>query len=125
MMGAVVLLALFIASNMQYDRVAPFVLMLPVLFVLSLFRTFTRPWDVRRIDLATGLLRGLALAPGREVKLVLDLRRTDQRKFKVSGGVGTRYRIPWLELGATLADATRLDLKRAEQCDYTFRSSGR
>ncbi len=123
LMGAAVLAAVLVAGAMQDDQVAPFVVVLPVLFVLWLFRRFTRPWELRRVELASALLRRLDVASAR---VKVDLHPTDQRRFLVAGGGGAkRYVNAWLALDSQLTSGARLELARTERCDYTHQSYGR
>ncbi|MBL8956535.1 MAG: hypothetical protein JNK82_37520 [Myxococcaceae bacterium] len=123
LMGAAVLIAVLAAGAMHHDQIAPFILVLPVLFVLWLFRRFTRAWESRRIDLAAVLLRRLDVS---SAKLRLDLDATDSRRFRVEhSGAAKRYLNPWLSLDTVLPDGKRLELVRTEQCDYTHQSYGR
>ena len=59
-------------------------------------------------------------------KLRIDLHDTDQRRFAVAGGGSAkRYLNPWLSFDTQLPGGARLELQRAEQCDYTHQSFGR
>lgn len=115
LMVAVVIISAFVAGNLRHDAFAPFIVMLPVLFVLWLLRRFTRPWNFERIDYAMGLLRRLDVIG--LVTVSLDVRPSFRREFKQKTQPGL-YVQPWFSLKAPLA-TSNVHVTRVERCNHS------
>jgi hypothetical protein len=126
-MGAGVVLALLAAAamppSMVGDRAAPFVMLIPFCGVGLLVRRLIIPYELRRIDFASGVLQELDVGAQTQVALMLDLAQTTSPRFKTSTegqGGATRYVMHWLRLESVVASGDRFALIRSELCDRSF-----
>lgn len=120
LMVLVVIVAAFVAAAMRHDQFAPFIVMLPFLFVLWLLRRFTTPWALERIDYTMGLLQRLdVIGP---VTVSVDVRPSTRREFRQKEKDGLFIQ-PWFSLKAPLA-AANVSITRVERCNHSVTRSG-